>query len=169
MWPSDAHFDGIWPAVGQLPFERILVRFGESDASASTGASVNPLLYIDAEVGRPLELFRCHELNAHRFRAVGDGFFKLKISGPGDRGISQLFQHGVQLQGFCSQRNNVQDEIYLFGAARVFDRELDGLRAGDDKVVRRRSQRGKQFEQVRSLRLVNHAAPQRGSIVLLNR
>jgi len=45
------------------------------------------------------------------------------------------------LEWLSPEGNQVQDEIYVFGTARVLDRELDGLCAGDDEIGRRRPQR----------------------------
>jgi hypothetical protein len=73
------------------------------------------------------------------------------------------------LEWLSPEGNHIQDEIYVFGTARVLDRELDGLCAGDYEIGRRRPQRRQQFEHIRLLRLGNHAALQRGSMALLNR
>src|SRR5713226_10309624 len=93
---------------------------------------------------------------------------KLEISRPRDCGVPQLLQHCVQLEWLSPEGNHVQNKIDVLGSARILDRELDGLCAGNDKLSRSRPQRRQQFEHVGPLRLWNHAALQRGSIASLN-
>jgi hypothetical protein len=45
------------------------------------------------------------------------------------------------LKRFRPKGNHVQNEIYVFGTAGVFDGELDCLRAGNDEVLRRPPER----------------------------
>jgi hypothetical protein len=99
---------------------------------------VDPWLHIHAEVGGPLEFLRRHELDAHGFGTTGNGFLELEILRACDCNVPQLLQHCVQLEGLSPEGNHVQNKIDIFGSARILDRELDSLCAGNDKLFRRR-------------------------------